>query len=115
MGGFDEKYPWSEFSIKCTLISDTYSAVLEFRMKVTTKSLRTQAREILDCVDRGEPVTITYRGKPRAKLVTIDEECKSTPSASQEFPVFGMWADRLDLDDVPGYVRVLRKGRRHVD
>ena len=48
--------------------------VLERHMNVTTKALRTQAREILDCVERGEPVIITYRGKPRAKLVKIDEE-----------------------------------------
>ena len=45
-------------------------------MKVTTKSLRTRAREILECVDRGEPVTITYRGKPRAKLVAIERDDK---------------------------------------
>jgi prevent-host-death family protein len=84
-------------------------------MKVTTKALRTQAREVLDCVDRGEPVTITYRGKPRARLVAIEDERKSTLSELQEIPVFGMWADRKDLEDVPGYVRELRKGRRHVD
>lgn len=84
-------------------------------MKVTTKALRTQAREILDCVDRGEPVTITYRGKPRAKLVGIEEERRLTLSEPEEYPVFGMWADRKDLDDVPGHVRGLRKGRRHVD
>lgn len=84
-------------------------------MKVTTKALRTQAREILDCVDRGEPVTITYRGKPRAKLVTIEDERKAAVAEAREYPVFGMWEDRQDLDDVPGYVRELRKGRRHVD
>lgn len=84
-------------------------------MKVTTKALRTQAREILDCVDRGEPVTITYRGKARAKLVTIEEDRGSNLSESRELPVFGMWADREDLEDVTGYVRKLRKGRRHVD
>lgn len=84
-------------------------------MKVTTKALRTQAREILECVDRGEPVTITYRGRPRAKLVTVEAERKSTLSESQEFPIFGIWADRVDLDDVHGYVRELRRGRRHVD
>ncbi len=84
-------------------------------MKVTTKALRTQAREILDCVDRGEPVTITYRGKARAKLVTIEEGQGTSLPRPRELPVFGIWADREDLHDVPGYVRELRKGRRHVD
>jgi len=69
-------------------------------MKVTTKSLRTRAREILDCVDRGEPVTITYRGKPRAKLVGISQE--NTPAADEtdEIPVFGMWEDREEIAEI---------------
>ena len=50
-----------------------------------------------------------------AKLVTIAEERRATRTEPEELPVFGMWADRTDLDDVPGYVRELRKGRRHVD
>ena len=76
-------------------------------MKVTTKALRTHTREILECLDRGEPVTITYRGKPRAKLVSVDEE----KDFELDFPVFGMWQDREDLKDVEAYVRDLRKGR----
>jgi prevent-host-death family protein len=80
-------------------------------MKVTTKSLRTRAREILDCVDRGEPVTITYRGKPRARLTSIAQEQSNRESISKTLPVFGMWSDREDLADVGEYVRDLRKGR----
>ncbi|RLA40777.1 MAG: type II toxin-antitoxin system prevent-host-death family antitoxin [Gammaproteobacteria bacterium] len=84
-------------------------------MKVTTKSLRTRAREILDCVDRGEPVTITYRGKPRAKLTSIAQEKSSIERRSREMPVFGMWSDREDIPDVDLYVREIRKGRSSVD
>ena len=84
-------------------------------MKITTNALRTRAREILDCVERGEPVTITYRGKPRAKLVKIDEERGPVSMAAGGFPVFGMWKDRKDIGDVGAYVRELRSGRRHVD
>lgn len=80
-------------------------------MKVTTKSLRTRAKEILDCVDRGEPVTITYRGKPRAKLVSIEQEKATAGSNTGDIPVFGMWGDREDLSDIGTYVRQLRKGR----
>ncbi len=79
-------------------------------MKVTTKSLRIRAREILDCVDRGEPVTITYRGKPRARLTRIAQQQSSRDSISKTLPVFGMWSDREDLVDVGEYVRNLRKG-----
>lgn len=80
-------------------------------MKVTTKSLRTRAKEILDCVDRGEPVTITYRGKPRARLSSIEQEKASIEARSQNMPVFGMWGDRKDVTDVGSYVRNIRKGR----
>ncbi len=84
-------------------------------MKVTTKSLRTRAREILDCVDRGEPVTITYRGKPRAKLVSIMQEKATEVANPRDFPVFGMWRDHEDTVDVDAYVRQLRKGRFSAD
>ena len=69
-------------------------------MKVSTKSLRTRAREILDCVERGEPVTITYRGKPRARLVSMEQEQGASTAASEELPAFGIWKDREDLDDI---------------
>lgn len=84
-------------------------------MKVTTKSLRTKAREILDCVDRGEPVTITYRGKPRAKLVGIDQQDENLREVSSDLPVFGMWKDREEVADVEAVVRRLRKGRFDAD
>jgi prevent-host-death family protein len=84
-------------------------------MKVTTKSLRTRAREILDCVDRGEPVTITYRGKPRARLTSIEKEKANTGSPAQELPVFGIWKDREELADINAYVREIRRGRSGAD
>ena len=79
-------------------------------MKVTTKALRTHTREILECLDRGESVTVTYRGKAKAKLVSVEKK----KEASNEFPAFGMWADRKEMTDVDSYVRELRKGRFHV-
>jgi prevent-host-death family protein len=84
-------------------------------MKVTTKSLRTRAREILECVDRGEPVTITYRGKARARLVGIEQDDKARSTKSEELPVCGIWGDRDDIQDVDDYVRNLRRGRRDAD
>ena len=84
-------------------------------MKVTTKSLRTRAREILDCVDRGEPVTITYRGKPRARLTSIERERTPADKRRRELPVFGIWKDREELSDIDAYVRELRKGRSGAD
>ncbi len=84
-------------------------------MKVTTKSLRTRAREILDCVDRGEPVTITYRGKPRARLVSVDDDRDTAGKSPADLPVFGMWRDRDEMENVAGVVDSLRRGRFDAD
>ena len=40
-------------------------------MKATTKDLRLRTRELIAITDRGEEVTITYRGKNRARLVPL--------------------------------------------
>ena len=84
-------------------------------MKVPAKTLRSRVGEVLACVDRGESVTITYRGKPRARLVGIEPESATAPTGGGEFPAFGMWRDRDDLADVDAHVRGLRKGRTHAD
>ena len=40
-------------------------------MMATTKDLRFHSKELLESVERGEEVIITYRGKPNAKLIPI--------------------------------------------
>lgn len=82
-------------------------------MEVTAKGLRSRVGDVLACLDRGEDVTITYRGKPRAKLVGIDEEGGLAPRGRGDFPAFGMWKDRGDMIDVDVYVRGLRETRGH--
>ena len=81
-------------------------------MEVTAKRLRMRIREVLDCVDRGEQVVVTYRGKPRAKLVGIESAQDS--AATRGDAGFGIWKDRTDLADVDGFVSDLRR-RRDVD
>ena len=85
------------------------------RMEISAKSLRSRVGDILSCVDRGESVTITYRGKPRARLVGIEDGGGAAPHGSETFLAFGMWRDRDDLTDVDAHVRGLREGRRHAD
>ena len=81
-------------------------------MEMTAKDLRSKVGAALACVDRGETVTITYRGKPRARLVGVDPD-QELPTAGKEerMPAFGMWRDRDDMADVEAHVRGLRKGR----
>jgi prevent-host-death family protein len=77
-------------------------------MKATAKDLRFHSKELLNTVNRGEEVIITYRGKPCAKLVPYDEFEKDKNIKSN---LFGMWKDHDIIDEVDSYVRNIRKGR----
>jgi prevent-host-death family protein len=79
----------------------------EMTMNATAKDLRFHSKELLDTVNRGEEVVITYRGKPCAKLVPFSETVKEE-SANE---LFGLWKDREEIRDVDAYVRKIRKGR----
>jgi prevent-host-death family protein len=76
-------------------------------MKATAKDLRFHSKELLDSVNRGEEVIITFRGKPCAKLIPYRE--KNEVRTKNE--LFGIWKDNDKIEDVVEYVRGLRKGR----
>jgi len=77
-------------------------------MQATAKDLRFHSKELLNAVNRGEEVVITYRGKPCAKLVPIDNEEKTT---AQPNDLFGIWKDNNQTKEVENYIRTVRKGR----
>ena len=77
-------------------------------MKATAKDLRFRSKELLDTVNRGEEVVITYRGKPCAKLVPIKRKAAQSSGKNE---LFGIWKDYDETKDVENYVRNLRKGR----
>jgi prevent-host-death family protein len=76
-------------------------------MKATAKDLRFHSRELLDTVNRGEEVVITFRGKPCAKLIPYSE--KKDKITKNE--LFGIWKDNDNVQEIDEYVRGLRKGR----
>ena len=76
-------------------------------MKATAKDLRFQSRELLNTVNRGEEVVITYRGKPCAKLVPYRTE----KGKNREDELFGIWKEYEDVQNIEEYVRNLRKNR----
>ena len=76
-------------------------------MKATAKDLRFHSKELLNTVNRGEEVVITFRGKPCAKLVPYRE--KKGNAVKNEF--FGIWKDNDIAQDVDKYIRNLRRGR----
>ena len=74
-------------------------------MIVTAKDLRFNISMLFDALSKGEDITITYRGKAKAKLVSVNDTSKEP----KEDIAFGMWQDRDE--DVDAMVRQLRKGR----
>lgn len=74
-------------------------------MKATAKDLRFHTKELLDAVERGETVTITRHGVPKATLSPI-----SNPG-EQDHKLFGIWNDHPDVKDVEGYIDSLRRPR----
>lgn len=74
-------------------------------MKATAKDLRFHTKRLLEAVERGEEVVITYRGEPRARLVPVDPARRKRPPRAR---LFGMWSDREDVEDVASYLDGLR-------
>jgi len=76
-------------------------------MRATAKDLRFNSKELIDSVNRGEEVVITFRGKPCAKLVPYQEIKRPT----EKNELFGIWQDNDMVKNVDEYVRSLREGR----
>jgi len=73
-------------------------------MIATAKDLRFDINMLFDVLSKGGDVTITYRGKPKAKLIPI-EKCNQKKDES----LFGLWKDRDE--DIKSLVRGMRKVR----
>lgn len=79
-------------------------------MKATAKDLRVHSKGLLDAVSKGEDVVITFRGKPCARLVPYEETARVAVLDDKD-ELFGIWADRVDIESVEDYMQNLRKGR----
>jgi antitoxin (DNA-binding transcriptional repressor) of toxin-antitoxin stability system len=73
-------------------------------MEVTAKDLRFKINMLFDVLNKGEDITITYRGKAKAKLISTQKNIEKKDDS-----LFGIWKDKEDnVDDI---VRNMRKGR----
>lgn len=73
-------------------------------MEVTAKDLRFKINMLFDVLNKGEDITITYRGKAKAKLISTQKNIEKKDES-----LFGIWKDKEDnVDDI---VRNMRKGR----
>jgi prevent-host-death family protein len=78
-------------------------------MRATILDLRYRTKDVLKAVERGETVTVLYRGKEKALIQPIPSKLQR-PKISAD-GAFGMWKDRKDLKDVAGFLGKLRKNR----
>lgn len=78
-------------------------------MKATAKDLRIHTKRLLDAVARGEEITITYRGKPCARLAPVTNS--TATAALADDPAYGLWKDHEPTQDVEHYVDGLRRAR----
>lgn len=82
-------------------------------MEATFVDMRRNPKRILDAIARNETVTLTYRGKPVARIEPIGAGEASEPTDVTKHAAFGMWTDREEMADPAAYVRRQRRGRYH--
>jgi antitoxin (DNA-binding transcriptional repressor) of toxin-antitoxin stability system len=83
-------------------------------MNATTLDLRYRMKDVLRAIDRGETVTVLYRGKEKARLVPIESKPEKGLKPS-DHAFCGMWKDRGDMKDPVAWVRKLRDTPRNRD
>jgi prevent-host-death family protein len=78
-------------------------------MKATILDLRYRTKDVLKAVERGETVTVLYRGKEKARI--LPPPSKKQRNSLRNDKAFGLWKDRKDIRNVAAFVRNMRKGR----
>src|ERR1700751_5227226 len=87
-------------------------------MKASIVDLRYRMKDVLRAIDRGETVTVLYRGKAKAKLMPVTPSPEASSSGTPRTadpPFFGLWKDREDLTDPASSLRNMRQTRLAVD
>jgi prevent-host-death family protein len=91
-------------------------------MDVSAKDLRERIGHYISMAEDGAEIVVTSHGRRRAWLIPYaneqrrpyapdDSALQEKGDASAGGFLFGIWADRDDIEDVEDYVRSLRKGR----
>jgi prevent-host-death family protein len=78
-------------------------------MVVTAKQLRLQTSRVLKKVQQVGSLTVTLRGKPVARLLSLSG--KGEGKDLLQYGAIGMWGDRKDMKDPAAWVRKIRRAR----
>lgn len=81
-------------------------------MQTTAKDLRIRTKEILAAAKRGEEIIVTHRGRSCAKIISAEGDGgESSVKRVRETPLFGIWKDNEQTQDVNGYLDKQRGSR----
>jgi antitoxin (DNA-binding transcriptional repressor) of toxin-antitoxin stability system len=80
-------------------------------MEITAELINIQPEWIISEINRGQEITITWRGKPSAKIVPIYNKENSIIGES-DGELFGIWKNKKEIEGVEQYVRNIRKWRK---
>ncbi len=75
-------------------------------MQATFKQLRHDTGSVIRAVERGERVTVTYRGQPVAEMTAVEQKAGRANDT-----LFGIWKDNKAIASVDAYMDRIRKGR----
>jgi antitoxin (DNA-binding transcriptional repressor) of toxin-antitoxin stability system len=81
-------------------------------MNANIVDLRYNMKHVLRAIDRGETVTVLYRGKEKARLTPIAPKPGRGAPKTKDQALFGLWKDREEMSDPASYLRHLRLPRR---
>jgi antitoxin (DNA-binding transcriptional repressor) of toxin-antitoxin stability system len=83
-------------------------------MDASIVDLRYRMKDVLRAIERGEAVTVLYRGKAKATLMPLaqaPDKSHKAASKTADQPLFGLWKDRAELTNPVAWVRTLRQPR----
>jgi len=80
-------------------------------MQIALEVLTIDTEELLQAIQQEQPILLMYHGKPQAKIVGLTGTDHALPNDLSQSPLFGIWQDRPDCQNVQAYVDELRRSR----
>jgi len=74
---------------------------------VSAKELHIHTADVLQAVEKGEEIVVTFRGTPHSKILPI----KTRSLKKTRLAAIGMWEDRDELVNPTAFVNRLREPR----
>ena len=80
-------------------------------MQIQVETLAIDAEKLLKAIQQGEPILLMYQNQPQAKIVKLTTTETTPQHDLNQSPLFGIWQDKEDCQDVQAYVDNLRQER----